>query len=143
MIKSAQAKKILGKLHSFEGKLAQYITEFAGSMLFVYIHMFWFGLWILINLGYFKPMIMPFDRFPYGLLTLVVSLEAIFLSTFIMIAHNQQVLIDQYREIEEEIEEKEEDKEIDDIQKDLDDIKTAISSIQGKITNISGNVKNS
>ena len=52
---------------------------FAGRMSFVYIHVVWFGTWIAVNTGRFG--IHPFDPFPYGLLTLIVSLEAIFLAT--------------------------------------------------------------
>jgi uncharacterized membrane protein len=48
-------------------------------MSFVYIHVVWFGTWIAVNTGRFG--IHPFDPFPYGLLTLIVSLEAIFLAT--------------------------------------------------------------
>lgn len=62
-------------------------------MLFVYIHTLWFGLWIIINAGLLLAMglgIVPFDPFPFGLLTLVVSLEAIYMSTFVMIAQNRQ-----------------------------------------------------
>lgn len=56
---------------------------------FVYIHVGWFALWILANVGAFGQGLV-FDRFPFGLLTLVVSLEAIFLSTFILITQNRQ-----------------------------------------------------
>ena len=76
-----------------EDRVAGNITDFAGSMRFVYIHTLWFGLWIIINAGLLVAMglgIVPFDPFPFGLLTLVVSLEAIYLSTFVMIAQNRQ-----------------------------------------------------
>ena len=61
------------------------ITAFAGSLAFVYIHVGWFAVWVLLNSG-----ILNFDKFPFGLLTLIVSLEAIFLSTFVMISQNRQ-----------------------------------------------------
>lgn len=132
---------LLKELHSFEGRTAAIITSFSGSMPFVYFHLMWFMLWVLINKGVFAPHIPAFDPFPYGLLTMIVSLEAIFLSTFIMISQNRQMLIDTYRELEEEKEQKEEEKvqeeleeEVEDIQKDLDDIKKALLFIQGKIT---------
>ncbi len=71
-------------------RLAERITAFAGSMLFVWLHTIWFGVWILLNVGLFKiPHISDFDPFPFGLLTMVVSLEAIFLSTFVLIAQNR------------------------------------------------------
>lgn len=127
---------LMEQLHSTEGRLADLITRFAGSMTFVYFHIVWFGLWIVINQGAFRPHLIPFDPFPYGLLTMVVSLEAIFLSTFIMVAQNRMALVETYRELEEEKEEQEAEEEVEDIQKDLDDIKTAMSFIQNKITSM-------
>ena len=56
-------------------------------MVFVYVHIVWFGLWIVLNTGYLG--LPPFDPFPYGLLTMVVSLEAIFLATFVLISQNR------------------------------------------------------
>jgi len=131
---------VLKKLHSPEGKIADAITYFAGSMAFVYVHTVWFAFWIIANHGLLKPFIPVFDPFPYGLLTMIVSLEAIFLATFIMISQNRQALIDTYREYEEQQEQREEDKEqaeleeeVEDIQQDLDDIKKAMLFIQGKL----------
>ena len=54
---------------------------------FVYAHILWFGLWFVLNTGRFG--VPPFDPFPYGLLTMVVSLEAIFLATFVLISQNR------------------------------------------------------
>jgi uncharacterized membrane protein len=76
-----------------EDRITGAITDFAGSIRFVYIHTLWFGLWIVVNGGLLLAIglgIVPFDPFPFGLLTLVVSLEAIYLSTFVMIAQNRQ-----------------------------------------------------
>lgn len=70
-----------------EERLADKITHISGHMFFVYFHIVWFGVWILINLGLFG--IQPFDPFPFGLLTMIVSLEAIFLSTFVLISQNR------------------------------------------------------
>ena len=72
---------------SLQDRAADALTLFSGSMLFVYLHMAWFGGWILLNLGWLG--ITPFDPFPFGLLTLIVSLEAIFLSTFVLISQNR------------------------------------------------------
>lgn len=70
-------------------RVAAWVTDFAGSMLFVYLHAAWFGAWILLNVGLVRvPYLSDFDRFPFGLLTMVVSLEAIFLSTFVLIGQN-------------------------------------------------------
>jgi uncharacterized membrane protein len=82
--------------HSAEDRIADSITAFAGSMKFVYLHAAWFGLWIVINAGILLAVGLgawPFDPFPFGLLTMIVSLEAIFLSTFVMIAQNRQAEI--------------------------------------------------
>lgn len=71
----------------FQGRIADAITSFSGRMVFAYLHVFWFGLWILLNTGWLG---MPaFDPYPYGLLTMIVSLEAIFLSTFVLISQNR------------------------------------------------------
>lgn len=69
---------------SIQNRAADAITLFAGSMWFVYLHVALFGYW-LATAGH------PFvdDPFPFGLLTMVVSLEAIFLSTFVMISQNR------------------------------------------------------
>jgi uncharacterized membrane protein len=60
-------------------RIADAITHFAGSMMFVYVHVAVFAIWMLV-----------FERSPWPTLTLVVSLEAIFLSTFVMIGQNRQ-----------------------------------------------------
>lgn len=70
-----------------QSRVANAITAFSGSMLFVYVHIVWFGGWILANTGWGGLPV--FDEFPYGLLTMIVSLEAIFLSTFVLISQNR------------------------------------------------------
>jgi uncharacterized membrane protein len=65
-------------------KIADAITAFAGSMRFVYVHVVLFAVWMLV-----------FERSPWPTLTLVVSLEAIFLSTFVMIGQNRQAAFQQ------------------------------------------------
>lgn len=82
---------VLRKLRHAQDALADKITGFAGSITFVYIHIAWFAVWLLINVAV-HPLfgVRPFDRFPFGLLTLIVSLEAIFLATFVMISQNRQ-----------------------------------------------------
>jgi uncharacterized membrane protein len=83
------ANQEIKKFKTVEDKAADKITSFAGTMSFVYIHSVWFGAWVLINLGLLGAGL-RFDKFPFGLLTLIVSLEAIFLSTFVMISQNRQ-----------------------------------------------------
>jgi uncharacterized membrane protein len=72
---------------SAQDKAADILTNFSGNMIFVYLHVVWFAFWIVANLGWLP--IKPFDPFPFGLLTLIVSLEAIFLSTFVLISQNR------------------------------------------------------
>jgi uncharacterized membrane protein len=73
-----------------QNRVADRITSFSGSMTFVYLHILWFGCWIGFGV----------EKYPFGLLTMIVSLEAIFLSTFVMISQNRadakrQVIADQ------------------------------------------------
>jgi uncharacterized membrane protein len=83
---------------SVQDRAADAITDFAGSMTFVYVHAVWFGVWVLLNVGLLHlPYVSNFDPFPFGLLTMIVSLEAIFLSTFIMVSQNRQARISEKR----------------------------------------------
>jgi uncharacterized membrane protein len=75
-------------------RLAEKIASFCGSMTFVWVHVIWFGSWILLNL---IPGIRHVDPFPFTFLTLIVSLEAIFLSTFILISQNLDSRISERR----------------------------------------------
>jgi uncharacterized membrane protein len=80
----------LSRAKSAQNRVADKITAFAGSMAFVYLHLLWFAAWIIFRI----------EAYPYGLLTMIVSLEAIFLSTFVMISQNRadvkrQLLADQ------------------------------------------------
>lgn len=77
-------------------KVIDWIAEFAGSIPFLLIHVVWFGTWILVNSIKF-PGIPQFDPFPYGFLTLTVSLEAIFLSVFVLLSQNRQAAKDRVR----------------------------------------------
>lgn len=79
--KSTEAQRTL------QERLADIITEFSGRMSFVYFHVIWFGVWVVLNLGILGNR--PFDPFPFGLLTMIVSLEAIFLATFVLISQNR------------------------------------------------------
>jgi uncharacterized membrane protein len=81
-----------------QNRVADAITAFSGSMAFVYIHVLWFSCWIGFGV----------EKYPFGLLTMIVSLEAIFLSTFVLISQNRadakrQVIADQqWRTVQEE-----------------------------------------
>ena len=74
--------------------IAERIANFCGSMTFVWVHVIWFGGWIIVNV---IPGIKHIDPFPFTFLTLVVSLEAIFLSTFILISQNHDTKISERR----------------------------------------------
>jgi uncharacterized membrane protein len=86
------------RAQNVQSRIADAITAFAGSMAFVYVHIVWFAFWVGI----------PLEKYPFGLLTMIVSLEAIFLSTFVMISQNRadarrQIFADQqYQMIQEE-----------------------------------------
>ena len=67
------------RAENLQNRIADRITQFAGSMVFVYLHVAWFALWIAFRV----------EHYPFGLLTMIVSLEAIFLSTFVMISQNR------------------------------------------------------
>jgi len=67
-------------------RVADVITKFAGSMTFVYLHVVWFGTWMLVV-----------ESDPWPKLTLIVSLEAIFLSTFVMIGQNRAAAFQQLK----------------------------------------------
>jgi uncharacterized membrane protein len=70
------------RARSVQNRIADAITSFAGSMWFAYLHIAWFAIWIGLGV----------ERYPYGLLTMIVSLEAIFLSTFVMVSQNRQAM---------------------------------------------------
>ncbi|MEI8336787.1 MAG: DUF1003 domain-containing protein [Actinomycetes bacterium] len=77
-------------LRTKQDLVADRVTSFAGSLKFVYIHAVWFGVWIILNVGLVHLGIKRFDKYPFGLLTMIVSLEAIFLATFVMVSQNRQ-----------------------------------------------------
>ena len=97
-INPALLKREKERAEARQNRVADAITTFAGSMLFVYVHIIWFGCWIGFGV----------EDYPYGLLTMIVSLEAIFLSTFVLISQNRadarrQVIADeQWRTVQEE-----------------------------------------
>jgi CRP/FNR family cyclic AMP-dependent transcriptional regulator len=79
-------------------RAADWIAAFSGSITFLLMHVVFFAVWILLNVDWlpgFKPPM--FDAFPFGLLTMVVSLEAIILSVFVLLSQNRQVANDRVR----------------------------------------------
>ena len=82
-------RRLWRRVRDTQDVVADRVTSFAGSLNFVYIHSAWFLVWIVLNVGLIGAG-MKFDPFPFGLLTMIVSLEAIFLSTFVMVSQNRQ-----------------------------------------------------
>ena len=81
-------RTVLARKRTSQDRIAGVITSFAGTLRFVYIHAAWFGVWITVNLGALGNAAI-FDPYPFGLLAVIVSLEAIFLSTFVMVSQNR------------------------------------------------------
>lgn len=86
---------IEAKSTGFEA-FADWLAYVSGTLPFLLVHVAWFGGWVLINNG-LLPVGEPFDPFPFGLLTMVVSLEAIFLSCVVLISQNRQAARDRIR----------------------------------------------
>ena len=118
----ALAQQAQLRAQSVQNRIADQITAFAGSMRFVYIHIIWFGCWIGFGV----------EKYPYGLLTMIVSLEAIFLSTFVMISQNradakrQAVADQQWRTVKEE---DRQNQELLDLSHQILDLTTAIHAV--------------
>lgn len=87
---------VLARMRGTQDRIADAITTFAGTMQFVYLHAVWFTVWITFNEGLFGRSAI-WDPYPFGLLTMIVSLEAIFLSTFVMVSQNRQAIREKVR----------------------------------------------
>jgi len=80
-------------------QVAENLNEFASSTPFLIFHVIWFLIWLPWNIGAFRIFgLEPFDPYPFGLLTMVVSLEAIFLSIFVLLAQKREAAIAELRE---------------------------------------------
>lgn len=79
---------------TFGERLSDAVAYLCGNIVFVYVHVAWFAAWVVYNSA--LP-VRPFDPFPYTFLTMVVSLEAIFLSTFILISQNHDTKLSERR----------------------------------------------
>jgi uncharacterized membrane protein len=95
-----QARRSLAAHHAAQRstieRVADALTRAAASTPFLLFHVAWFAFWMLVNTGVVG--IRPFDPFPFGLLTLIVSLEAIFLSIFVLMAQSRESTIAELRE---------------------------------------------
>jgi len=78
-------------------KFADNLTSKFGSVIFLSLNALWFTVWVIINTG-FIPGVEPFDPFPFGLLTMIVSLEAIFLAIIVLISQNRAAKVAELRE---------------------------------------------
>lgn len=78
-------------------KIADAMTAACGSLWFLVFNALWFVVWILWNIGAI-PSLEPFDPYPFGLLTMIVSLEAIILAIFVLISQNRGAKVDDLRE---------------------------------------------
>lgn len=87
-----EARNRVEQRKSREERIADAITAFTGSMRFVYLHAALVGGWIVVNLG-LVPGIRPFDPFPFVMLAMIASVEAIFLSTFVLISQNRMAAL--------------------------------------------------
>jgi uncharacterized membrane protein len=83
----ARMERLAQHERNWPERIADQIAIFCGSWLFLLVHAAWFAVWIL----------RPVEPFPFGLLTMIVSLEAIFLSTIIMISQNRQSKLSERR----------------------------------------------
>ncbi|MEU9211275.1 DUF1003 domain-containing protein [Streptomyces sp. NPDC048415] len=88
-VRIVNEQDVLARMRGTQDRIADAITAFSGTMTFVYLHAAWFMVWIGCNEGVFGDGAI-WDPFPFGLLTMIVSLEAIFLSTFVMVSQNRQ-----------------------------------------------------
>ncbi|MFD8126106.1 DUF1003 domain-containing protein [Streptomyces sp. RLB3-17] len=95
-IRLPHEQAVLARMRGTQDRIADAITTFAGTMQFVYIHAAWFTVWIAFNEGLFGHSSV-WDPYPFGLLTMIVSLEAIFLSTFVMVSQNRQAMREKVR----------------------------------------------
>jgi uncharacterized membrane protein len=95
MIKSLKTQQ--DEKRSLSDKIADVLTAVFGSMGFLILNIVWFVVWISLNLGLI-PNIEPFDPFPFGLLTMIVSLEAIALAIIVLISQNRSAKIADLRE---------------------------------------------
>jgi uncharacterized membrane protein len=82
---------------SWSERMADRLTTAFGSMVFLVLNVVWFVVWIVINVGLI-PGIEPFDPFPFGFLTMVVSLEAIALAIIVLMSQNRAAKIAELRE---------------------------------------------
>lgn len=91
-IQALQARRKREEVEAtLQDRIADRVTRFTGSMRFVYLHLILFGGWILANLGWL-PIVRPWDP-SFVVLAMIASVEAIFLSTFVLISQNRMAAV--------------------------------------------------
>lgn len=95
IIRSLKAKS--DEHRTFTQRTADFMTQVFGSMWFLFLNTIWFGVWIIMNTGLIQG-IEPFDPYPFGFLTMMVSLEAIILAIVVLISQNRARQIEDLRE---------------------------------------------
>jgi uncharacterized membrane protein len=90
IFRALEAKSL--RTRNFASRLADFLTGLSSTPVFLFLNVFFFIVWIVINVG-FVAEISPFDPFPFGLLTMFVSLEAIVLSIFVLVSQNRAAQI--------------------------------------------------
>lgn len=93
LIVTRNVRQEVDRRKSRTDRISDTITDFCGNIYFVYVHAVWFTAWLVYN----SVVDEPFDPYPFGMLTLVVSLEAIILATFILMSQNRQGEISELR----------------------------------------------
>lgn len=88
--------KVIRNTHTLSDKIAGSITNIAGSMPFLILNILWFTAWLMVNTGIFGDRLVV-DAFPFSFLTTAVSLEAIVLSTFVLMSQRRQAKITEVR----------------------------------------------
>jgi uncharacterized membrane protein len=95
--KMTEMRRVAQEQRDRQTRIADAITGFTGSMRSVWFHLLLFGGWIVINTG-LVPGVRPFDRFPFVMLAMFASVEAIFLSTFVLISQNRAAALTSRRD---------------------------------------------
>ena len=121
-------KEELSAQLSAHEKLADRVTEFIGRPHFVVVHLLWFALWVVANTGIFV-VVHQFDEYPYSLLGTMLSVEAIFITGFVLISQNrQQAQAEKYAELDYEVNVRS--------YREIVEMKNMLQEMQGRMTSL-------
>ena len=94
----SEARAEFARRRTGQERVADAIARFSGTMAFAYAHAALLVAWVVVNLGLLAPLgVRPFDPFPFGLLAAIVSVEAVFLTSFVLINQNRMAALDARR----------------------------------------------